>query len=68
MTMRQTTLSIPDCGAATLTLPEPLTPDSLGHLEVAINRLLCTLRRDLNPDAAEDPGSVEFDSWSANLH
>ena len=68
MTKQQTTLSIPDCAPAALTLPEPLTLESIGRLEAAIASLLRMFRKDLRGDAADDPGSIEVDSWSIHLH
>ncbi len=68
MTLQQTTLSIPDCAPAMLTLPDPLTLDSIGRLEEAIGSMFRTIRKDLRGNAPEDPGSIEVDSWSINLH
>ena len=68
MTQQQTTLSIPDCAPATLTLPDPLTLESIGRLEEAIASLFRTVRKDLRGNAADDPGSIEVDSWSVHLH
>jgi hypothetical protein len=68
MTQQQTTLSIPDCAPATLTLPHPLTLESIGRLEEAIGSLFRTFRTDLRGNAADDPGCVEYDSWSIHLH
>ncbi len=65
MTMRQ--LSLPACGSATLTLAEPLTLDGIGRLECGLQDLLGKLRRELRGDRP-DPGTLEFESWSLNLH
>ena len=65
MTMRQVLL--PDCGSATLTLAEPLTLDAIGQLESGLDQLLMKLRCELRADQA-DPGDLEFESWSLNLH
>jgi hypothetical protein len=64
MTMQK--LSLPDCGSAMLTLPDPLTPDVIGQLESGWHKLLLTLRRELRGDQP-DPGDLEFESWAANL-
>ena len=65
MTMRQ--LSLPDCGSAKLTLAEPLTLDVISRLEYGLEKLLGNLRRELRGDQP-DPGTLEFESWSLNLH
>jgi hypothetical protein len=68
MTQPQTPLSIPDCAPAMLTLPDPLTLDSISRLEDALASLFRTLRKDLRGNAADDPGSIEVDSWAIPLH
>ena len=68
MTQPQTPLSIADCAPAMLTLPDPLTLESIGRLEAAIASLLHTFRKDLRGNADDDPGSIEVDSWSIHLH
>jgi hypothetical protein len=65
MTMRQ--LSIPEAGPAMLTLAEPLTLDVIGRLESGLANLLSKLRQELRGDQP-DPGELEFESWSFNLH
>jgi hypothetical protein len=65
MTMRQ--LLIPESGSAMLTLAEPLTLDVIGRLEAGLANLLSKLRQELRGDQA-DPGDLEFESWSLNLH
>jgi hypothetical protein len=67
MTMRQTTLSLPDGARATLTLPDPPSADAIAHLEDAIGSLLRRLRRELGNEAGDDPGAVEFESWLRQL-
>lgn len=67
MTQPQTTFSIPDCEAATLTLPDPLTMASIGSIERAIGSLFRMFRKDLRGNAANDPGCIEYDSWSIYL-
>lgn len=68
MTQPQTPLCIPDCAPAMLTLPDPLTLYSIGRLEDALAGLFRSLRKDLRGNAADDPGSIEVDSWSIPLH
>lgn len=68
MTPRQTTFSVPEGGAATLTLPQTLTLESMSRLENEIGRMFRMLRQDLSGPATEDPGAIEFDSWIAQLH
>lgn len=65
MTMRQ--LSLPDCGSVMLTLAEPLTLDLIGQLECGLDNLLFKLRRELRTDQP-DPGDLEFETWTANMH
>jgi hypothetical protein len=68
MTPRQTTFSVPEGGAATLTLPETLTLESMSRLENELSRMFRMLRKNLAGPATEDPGAIEFDSWIAQLH
>lgn len=68
MTLQQTTLPIPNCAPAMLTLPDPLTLDSIGRIEEAIGSLFRMFRKDLRGSADADPGAIEYDSWSINLH
>jgi hypothetical protein len=65
MMMRQ--LLIPDSGPAMLSLVEPLTLDVIGRLECGLASLLTTLRQELRGDQP-DPGDLEFESWSLNIH
>jgi hypothetical protein len=60
-------LLIPDGGPATLTLAEPLTLDVIGRLESGLANLLSKLRQELRGDQP-DPGQLEFESWSLNMH
>ncbi len=64
----QTTFSVLEGGVATLTLPEPLTLESMSRLENEIGSLFRMLRKDFSGPAAADPGAIEFDSWIAQLH
>jgi hypothetical protein len=73
MTCLQITLPVPGTSPAVLTLPQPLTPQSLLELEHTVAGSLDMLRRDLfgavvgtipehavsRPDAAE----IEYASW-----
>ena len=68
MTLQPTQLSIPDCAPAMLTLPDPLTVDSVSRLEAAIASLFRTIRKDLRGSATDDPGVIEYASWSVHLH
>ena len=68
MTLQPTPLSIPDCAPAMLTLPDPLTVDSISRLEAAIASLLRTIRKDQCGSATDDPGAIEYASWSVHLH
>lgn len=68
MTKQLSTLSIPECAPAMLTLPDPLTLESIGRLEAAIASMFRTLRKDLRGNADDDPGCVEYDSWFIKLH
>lgn len=61
-------VSIPDCAPAMLTLPDPLTLESIARLEQAIASMFRMLRKDLCGNAADDPGAIEVDSWSIHLH
>lgn len=65
MTMRQ--LSLPDCGSVMLTLAEPLTLDVIGQLECGLDNLLVKLRQELRANQP-NPGDLEFESWTANMH
>lgn len=66
MNTSQLSVSLPDAGAAVLTLPQPLNAESLGLLEQALAATLAMLRRDLRGDAP-DPGALEYASWMAQL-
>ncbi len=67
MKTQQITFLIPPDGAATLTLPERLTPDAFDRLEMAINDVLGGPRNFCEPGAT-DRGSIEFDSWLVHLN
>ena len=66
MNTRQLTVALPANEPAILTLPQPLTAESLGLLEQALAATLAMLRRDLRGDTS-DPGAVEYASWLAQL-
>jgi len=67
MTTCRLTVQLPADGPAVLTLPEPLTLETLGRIERAIAESLGMLRRDLpgvtDELAATDRGVLEYDSW-----
>ena len=65
MTMHQ--LLLPGSRPALLTLAEPLTLDVIGQLECSLANLLSKLRQELRGDQP-DPGDLDFESWSLNLH
>lgn len=62
MATQQISFLIPPYGTATLTLPELLTPDAFARLDAAIDQALGEPRHE-REDAAQDPGSIEFNSW-----
>ncbi|MEO7244449.1 MAG: hypothetical protein ABIX12_04800 [Rubrivivax sp.] len=66
MTTQQITFLLPPYGTASLALPEILTPEAFARLDSAISDALREPRRDGTADAADDPGAVEFDSWSVH--
>lgn len=68
MTTQQITFLIPPYGTATLTLPELLTPGAFARLDAAIGDALREPNRGGSADAANDPGTIEFDSWLVHLH
>lgn len=68
MKTQQMTFSIPPYGTATLILPVLLTPDAFASLDSAISRELGEQRRELSGPSADDPGSIECDSWVTRPH
>lgn len=68
MTTRQMTFPIPPYGAATLTLPAALPPDAFIRLDSAISQALGEQRRQLGDHVTNDPGSIEYASWSVHQH
>jgi len=68
MSLRHLTLSIPDADAATLTLPDALTLEAIGRLELVIGDALRGLRNALRAAGVADPASIEVDSWLIHLH
>ena len=68
MTTQQITFLLPPYGTATLTLPELLTPDAFARLDSAIGDALREPCRNGIADAANEPGAIEFDSWSIHRH
>ena len=73
MTSVQLTLSVSGTAPALLTLPQPLTPQTLLELEQAVSSTLGMLRRDLigaGSEAAPGPAAgrpeaaeIEYASW-----
>lgn len=66
MTSLHLTVAVPDEGPAVVTLPQPLTVETLGRLEQAIAGTLGMLRRDLCGGAG-DAGAIEYASWMPYL-
>ena len=66
MTARQLNILLPGDGPAVLTLPQPLTPESLLELEQALSGVLGRLHHEVCSDAA-DPGQLEYASWMQQL-
>lgn len=62
MTSLHLTVAFPDQGPAVVTLPQPLTAETLGRLERAIAGTLDMLRRDLRGGTGE-AGAIEYASW-----
>lgn len=62
MNALQLTVAVPGDDPAVLTLPQPLTPETLTRLEQAIAATLGMLRRDLC-GRASDAGAIEYASW-----
>ncbi len=56
------TIAVPDEGPAVVTLPQPLTTETLGRLEQAVAGILGMLRRDLC-SGTSDAGAIEYASW-----
>ncbi|WP_342132320.1 hypothetical protein [Hydrogenophaga sp. OTU3427] len=66
MTATQLNLPLPSQGLAVLTLPQPLTQQSLLELEQALFGQLNSLHHALF-DPAPDPGQLEYASWMRQL-
>ena len=66
MNRLQLNIPVPGNEPALLTLPRPLTLDSLGCLEGALAERLGMLRRELDHGAG-DAGAVEYASWRQYL-
>ena len=66
MTSLHLTVAIPDEGPAILTLPQPLTAETLRRLEQEIASTLGMLRRDLCGGTAV-AGAIEYASWMPYL-
>jgi hypothetical protein len=59
-------VSSPGNGHAVLTLPQPLTPESLLQLEQALASALGRLHHEVC-DHGTDPGQLEYASWLQQL-
>lgn len=66
MTARQLKVPLPGHRSALLTLPQPLTPETLLQLEQALAGFLGGLHREVCSDPA-DPGQLEYASWMQQL-
>lgn len=66
MNATQLQLPLPGHTPAVLTLPQPLTSESLLALEQALASTLGHLHRELCSEAT-DPGQVEYASWMRYL-
>ena len=62
MTALQLTVAVPGDDPAVLTLPQPLTAETLTRIEQAVADTLAMLRRDLC-GRADDAGAIEYASW-----
>ncbi len=62
----QLTVAVPGGDPAVLSLPQPLTAETLPQLEQAMAGTLGMLRRDLC-DRASDAGAIEYASWMPYL-
>jgi len=62
MNVLQLTLAVPGDDPAVLTLPQPLTTETLARLEQEIAGALGKLRSDLC-GRAYDAGAIEYASW-----
>jgi hypothetical protein len=68
MNVRHVVFPMPDGRLATMSLPEPLTPESIDALEHESARVWRALRRDALAAQAQrqarEAGAIEFDSWA----
>ena len=60
------TVPLPGNCSAVLTVPGPLTADTLHRVELELDRRLGSLRRDLTGGGA-DEGAREYESWIQQL-
>ncbi|NWG76475.1 MAG: hypothetical protein HXY24_18045 [Rubrivivax sp.] len=69
MNVRQVVFPMPDGRLATMSLPEPVTPESIDALEHESARVWHALRRDAFAAQAQrqarEAGAIEFDSWAS---
>ncbi|MEQ1657791.1 MAG: hypothetical protein ABL896_03345 [Hylemonella sp.] len=68
MTAQQLTVSLPGAGPAVLSLPQPLTCESLRQLEQALASTLEQVRCEMCGDNAAEPGVLEYTSWMPAMH
>lgn len=68
MNVRHVVFPMPDGRLATMSLPEPLTPESIDALEHESARVWRALRRDALAAQAQrqarEAGAIELDSWA----
>lgn len=68
MDVRHLVFPMPDGRLATLSLPEPLTPETIDALERESVRVWRSLRREALEARAErqarEAGAIEFESWA----
>lgn len=60
------TVPLPGNRSAVLTVPGPLTADTLHRVEQELDQRLGSLRRDLD-GAGADAGALEYESWMRQL-
>mgnify|MGYP000029325540 CR=1 FL=1 len=63
MNHKQATIPLPGGAQATLSIPEPVTPERIGVVEEALAAFFRSARSEARPQAARDAGAVEYDSW-----
>jgi len=66
MDVRKLVVPLSDGGYATLTFPEPVTPERVRMLEEATALMLEALRDGALARQAQQAGAIEHDSWAAH--